>query len=251
MTIPASHNQLGLAQAVNIIIRYFAASNWTIIHHRLKNRFAYYCGSEDSLGLSDLAFIDFASLDKHRLVALLPDIRAGFTSFKRPAQAAIAVSLRHAIWRWAEAYPDELLQMQSSESDPLEASATLLFDICYSMADNSKKRAHIWPLLATLLLLCPTAILKIAGKENNKHSAASKLALFLDLLRKSCKSNKTSEGLLASCLDVCKVILLSPPPVASILRRFTPDLEYEVKVSSRLSVFIDLADALVGESADA
>jgi hypothetical protein len=83
---------------------------------------------------------------------------------KKNAQLAIAVSLRKAIWGWIETYPAEFVQLCQSQRR-LEGSPEILFDICNSLADTSKRKAILWPLQTMLLILCPDVLMAAAMSD--------------------------------------------------------------------------------------
>lgn len=62
--------------------------------------------------------------------------------------------MRKAIWKWIEANPMEFVELYNS-TERLLPGSEVLFDMCSSAADNSKKKAVIWPLQTILLVLSP------------------------------------------------------------------------------------------------
>ena len=89
---------------------------------------------------------------------------SSFLHMKKNAQLAIAVSLRRAIWGWIETYPAEFVQLCQSQRR-LEGSPEILFDICNSLADTSKRKAILWPLQTMLLILCPDVLMAATMSE--------------------------------------------------------------------------------------
>jgi neurofibromin 1 len=75
-----------------------------------------------------------------------------------------AVVLRHAIWSWIETYPMEFMRLCQSQKR-LEGGPEILFNICNTLADTTRKKAIFWPLQTVLLIVCPDLLLAAAVSE--------------------------------------------------------------------------------------
>lgn len=84
---------------------------------------------------------------------------------KKSAQLFVAVVLRRAIWNWIETYPSEFMRLCHSQKR-LDGGPEILFDICNSLADTTRKKAVLWPLQTMLLILCPDVLLASALSES-------------------------------------------------------------------------------------
>lgn len=78
---------------------------------------------------------------------------------KRQGKLLYSKMIRRAIWRWIETYPYEFEQVCTSDNRLLGGSE-ILFDMCSSSADTSKKKAIMWPLQTILLSLSPNLLLQ-------------------------------------------------------------------------------------------
>lgn len=76
-----------------------------------------------------------------------------------------AVVLRRAIWSWIESYPMEFMQLCQSQKR-LDGGPEVLFDICNTLADTTRKKAILWPLQTLLLILCPDLLLAATVSES-------------------------------------------------------------------------------------
>ena len=70
---------------------------------------------------------------------------------KRDAQAAVAVSLRRAIWNWMETFPHEYLEVMQG-TRKLDGAPERVFDMLFVNTDESNKRT-MWPTLTALMML--------------------------------------------------------------------------------------------------
>lgn len=86
-------------------------------------------------------------------------------NLKKSAQLFVAVILRRAIWNWIETYPSEFMRLCHSQKR-LEGGPEILFDICNSLADTTRKKAVLWPLQTMLLILSPDVLLSSALSES-------------------------------------------------------------------------------------
>lgn len=102
-----------------------------------------------------------------------PDLCNTFIHLKRPAQAAVSIILRRAIWAWIECFPHEFAALATS-GRRLEGGADVLFDIIFSLSETSKKKTIAWQLMATLLVCCPDIVAKIAVGEGGRTSGLIK-----------------------------------------------------------------------------
>lgn len=153
---------------------------------------------------------------------------------KLPAKLLFSRLMKRAIWRWIECYPSEFAQVFTT-AQPLTDSE-LLFDVCNSTADSSKKRAILWP-LQTILLILSTESLKQAflGQSSNRRFG------FLNLLRKSLQATKYIDLIVVCYVDICKAATYVPPDEESILRTMAEEVEKDL--TSKIWDFTKLVNA--------
>lgn len=133
--------------------------------------------------------------------------------------------MRRAIWRWIEAYPAEFAQVCASDARLLPGSE-VLFDMCSSTADNSKKKAVLWPLQTILLVLSPEFLMHAfldAPPTLNRRTN------FLSLLKKSLQTTRNADIAAVCYVDLCKAATYVPPNNDSVLRSIAADVEVDLK----------------------
>ncbi|KAJ3122925.1 Ras GTPase activating protein ira2 [Nowakowskiella sp. JEL0407] len=209
-TLPELHKAAGR------ILFFLSASNWNVVHLRIKNRVSYLTqaasnadarargvsissvgstavdngiGVIDSGDLTELRFLDWCNLNKGRLSMIISDLTANIRLMPKRAQLLAAVSIRRAIWNWMEAFPMEFVDVCSAQSR-LDVSPEDLFENFHNLADTARKKVVYWPTMTMLLVLCPDLLFSIGtggnpGTDHNRAIHSSGLARkkqFLDAL---------------------------------------------------------------------
>lgn len=145
----------------------------------------------------------------------------------------------------------------------LEGGPDVLFEICSSLADTTRKKAILWPLQTMLLILCPDILYSISTPEGSSRSVNNKKTVFLATLKSSLKPGRMAELAAICYVDICKAATYVSKTDASALRHIVPDVENELRnqlfdpekpliadsLMSGLGIIIDhrslLADCLV------
>lgn len=145
----------------------------------------------------------------------------------------------------------------------LEGGPDVLFEICLSLADTTRKKAILWPLQTMLLILCPDILYSVSTPEGSSRHVNSKKTLFLATLKSSLKPGRMAELAAICYVDICKAATYVSKTDASALRHIVPDVENELRgqlfdpekpliadnLMSGLGIIIDhrslLADCLV------
>lgn len=95
---------------------------------------------------------------------------------KKSAQIVMANVLRKAIWNWIEVFPSQFVTLCQSQKR-LDGGPEILFDICFSLADNFRKKSVFWPLQTMLLILCPDILLNASMAERTSNSTNKKVSI--------------------------------------------------------------------------
>ena len=133
--------------------------------------------------------------------------------------------MRLAIWRWIEAYPTEFAQVCTSDARLLSGSE-VLFDMCSSTADNSRKKAILWPLQTILLVLSPEFLMQAFL---DSPPTLNRRANFLSLLKKSLQTTRNADIAAVCYVDLCKAATYVAPNNESVLRSIAADVEMDLK----------------------
>lgn len=187
---------------------------------------------------------------------------SSFANLKKSTQLIVAAILRRAIWGWIETYPGEFMQLCQSQKR-LEGGPDVLFEICASLADTTRKKAILWPLQTMLLILCPDILYSISTPEGSSRNVNTKKTVFLATLKSSLRPGRMAELAAICYVDICKAATYVSKTDASALRHIVPDVENELRgqlfdpdkpliadsLMSGLGIIIDhrslLADCLV------
>ncbi|RCI06233.1 Ras GTPase activating protein ira2, partial [Rhizopus stolonifer] len=215
------------------ILYYISASNWSTYYAKIKNAVNILGAvSENSeWNPPEVRILAFACLDIPKLHAILSgellkdldladnnvDLSPYFLNMRIQGKLLFARMMRSAIWKWIEMKPSQFAEIcASSTSRPL-AGSEILFDMCNVAADNSRKKAILWPLQTILLALSPDLLVQAflddsRGLQNRR-------------LKKALQSTKTQEISAICYVDLFKAATYISPHEDSILRHIAADVE--------------------------
>lgn len=147
------------------IIYYLSGSNWPAVFHRLRTKVNFLSSSaEDNPDTVDLELMTHSVMDRSKLVQVLQGmldravsmhsplnacavLSSLLVNMKRQAQAAVALSLRRAIWNWIDIFPDEFNEALRSRGR-MEGAPERTFDLLHVMQQGAEKA--VWPTLTLL-----------------------------------------------------------------------------------------------------
>eukprot|EP01133_Synstelium_polycarpum_P010707 gene10707-12453_t len=112
----------------------------------------------------------------------------------RNQRIALASVLYRAVHTWIRNYTQEFVALSTSETNRLPGSPDIvpkLFEIILSWSKKTQIRASTWPLLTSLLILCPDILRSIATRRQVMHCLAQCSIAGLDI------SDKAGELLVA------------------------------------------------------
>lgn len=144
---------------------------------------------------------------------------------RQEGKLLFAKMMRKAIWKWIGEYPAQFAEVCTSDAHLLPGSE-VLFDMCSSAADNSRKKAVLWPLQTILLVLSPEFLMQAFLDTTPSHN---RRANFLSLLRKSLQTTRNVSIAAVCYVDLCKAATYVPPNNDSVLRSIAADVELDLK----------------------
>lgn len=210
------------------VIFYVSSSNWAVVYARIRNRLSYLSStSEEFPNTSELRLIECSNLQRARLGSIIQELCTSFLHLKRTAQQNVSFVLRRTIWSWIQYHPDEFSNLFRS-TRKLEGGPDVLFDHVHSLTESTKKKLIFWPMMTSLLILCPDIVGKAAIGDGRKSNSVAKKLNFLETLRKSFKNSKLSDIAVLCCVDICKAATYTPPSESG-LRLLVPDIEGDLK----------------------
>ncbi|SNX82669.1 related to Neurofibromin [Melanopsichium pennsylvanicum] len=224
-----SHLQTRIYRLASQVVFYLSSSNWVVVSARLRNRLYYLSSTiEEAPSTAELRLLECSNFQRGRLANILQEVSTSFPQLKRSAQYAIALVLRRAIWSWIQYHPSEFANLATANRR-FEGSPDVVFDQVYSFADTTKRKIAFWPMLTSLLILCPDLVGKAAIGENRKASGSlAKKLSFIDGLRKSPRNTALIDVATLCCVDLFKAAA-SVPRSENGLRLIVHDLDAELK----------------------
>ncbi|KAI8076544.1 uncharacterized protein B0P05DRAFT_546306 [Gilbertella persicaria] len=214
-------------KASSKILYYISASNWDACYAKIKNAVL----SLDSInGASDeippeIRMLESSCLTRDRLFTIFSELSPYYLHMRHEGKLLFSKMIRRAIWKWIEEFPSEFAQVCTSNGR-LPSGSEVLFDMCNSTADNSRKKAILWPLQTILLVLSPELLLQAFLDTSPTHN---RRANFLSLLRKSLQTTRNVDIAAVCYVDLCKAATFVPPDNDSMLRSIAADVEAELK----------------------
>ncbi|CBQ70693.1 related to Neurofibromin [Sporisorium reilianum SRZ2] len=224
-----SHLQTRIYRLASQVVFYLSSSNWVVVSARLRNRLYYLSSTiEEAPSTAELRLLECSNFERSRLAGMLQEVGTSFPQLKRSAQYAVALTLRRAIWSWIQYHPTEFATMAAANRR-FEGSPDLVFDQVYTLADTTKRKIAFWPMLTSLLILCPDLVGKAAVGENRKASGSlAKKLSFIDGLRRAPRNTALVDVATLCCIDLFKAAA-SVPRSENGLRLIVHDLEAELK----------------------
>ncbi|CAO1638983.1 unnamed protein product [Sympodiomycopsis kandeliae] len=230
-----------------MVIFYLSSSNWPVVHARIRNRVAYLSTSqEETPNTADLRILESSNLDTTRMAQIFEELKNSFVHLRRSAQSNAALTIRRMAWVFIVYHTAEFANLHATNRR-MEGGVEALFDQAFAIADTTRRKQSIWPMLTSLLLLCPDYITKIAsgdargggsnsggskGSSNNWSASSSasveKKMTFLEALRKGLRTSKLADISAVCCMDLCKAATYTPPGDTG-LRALVADLVTELR----------------------
>ncbi|CEP19674.1 hypothetical protein [Parasitella parasitica] len=199
-----SYEQIKLSLITDIykassrILYYISASNWDACYAKIKNavlNLDSINGTADKIP-PEIRMLECSCLTRERLHML-----------------------------FSEKYPSQFTEVCTSSARLLSGSE-VFFDMCASTADNSAKKAILWPLQAILLVLSPGLLLQAFQDSAPTHN---RRANFLALLKQSLQTTRNVDIAAACYVDLIKAATYLPPSSECLLRSIAADIHTDLK----------------------
>ncbi|TPX68256.1 hypothetical protein SpCBS45565_g03309 [Spizellomyces sp. 'palustris'] len=248
-------------RAAGKVLFYLSASNWPVVFSKIKARSLHLAqtgsvgsnsgnvssskddlsqsGDRESGDLTELRYLEWCSINRHRLGMVLAELAHHCKSFSKRAQFLTAIVLRRAIWNWIEVFPAEFQTLCQSQGR-MEGHPDQLFDTFNLNADSSRRKAVFWPVQTMLLVLCPDVLYTIGmvGNTGDRQrllalpgggsTSVAKKAAFLENIRKNVRS-KAGEVPTLCCVDIVKASTFVSKAEGGPLRLVGAAVEVELK----------------------
>ncbi|EFY84834.1 putative neurofibromin [Metarhizium acridum CQMa 102] len=204
---------------IKVIVEYVSASSWPVALDYVRNTIynvrttVFPEGSlanqghtqdVDAPALVTLRLLSFFWIDSAKLGHIVQEICSSYLHFRKSCQCTIAVVLPLLVTRWIDRSPDEFVRLHSRQRR-LDGGGDTLFDMTQTGIDQGRRRAVLYPLQMTLLLLLPDVFEVASNLREAKSNNLIKKVSFLDSLRKALRNgNERAAYCLVSLLRAAR-----------------------------------------------
>ena len=234
-----------LDRAAFQIMEYLSASNWSLVLNHIQNKLRILralpmaSGSSTNTGsdagpdpeasvLIGLQVMAHLWVNRRKLSVLVQELCGCFLNLQKAAQNAIAVLLPETIGCWIDNNPDEFVQLHTTEKR-LDGGCEFLFDMSNSMAEDVRLNEFLWPFQTSLVLLIPEAFWVAGNMQDARNGSVAKKASFLEGLRQSLRSSRSSSTAASCLVGICKVAHHFPSDSDAALLSYALDVQLEVR----------------------
>ncbi|KAG5931494.1 hypothetical protein E4U60_006050, partial [Claviceps pazoutovae] len=186
---------------IKTTVEFVSASNWCAAFEHVKNtihstRTTSFPGDEsehdrrpegEATALTTFRLLSFFWIDRSKLGLIIHEICSSYLHFRKPYQSTIAVVLPLLVTRWIDRCPHEFVQLHS-DYDKLDGGVDTLFDMTHTGVDNGRRKAVLYPMQITLLLLLPGVFEVAINLREAKSNNLIKKVSFLNGIRKALRN---------------------------------------------------------------
>ncbi|ORY77787.1 hypothetical protein BCR37DRAFT_122412 [Protomyces lactucae-debilis] len=143
-----------------------------------------------------LQTIAHMSFRLHDLASALEAVARSLPRFSRSTRVPLLIHVHAAICNWISHRPREFSKLYQARQTVCQG-AELIFNHAFELADTTRRKEQLWPVMATVLMLSPDSIL--AAMTNR----VSRKAQFLEAIRKTHdKNSKLLPAAIASWTNI-------------------------------------------------
>ncbi|KAK3315246.1 hypothetical protein B0H66DRAFT_337826 [Apodospora peruviana] len=204
---------------VKTIVEYMTASSWQATFDYFRNIIYTVrttvpaqgapipnaaAAEEEKSALTILRLVSSFWVDSQKLGAVIQEFCSSFLHFRKSFQNTVAIVTPLLITRWLDRYPHEFVQLHRMQKRRDNGPDTL-FDMTQTVVDNGRRRAVLYPMQTTLLLLLPDVFEVASNLRDAKSGGMTKKVGFLDGLRKALRNrNEQAAYCLVSLLRAAR-----------------------------------------------
>ncbi|KAJ1799798.1 Ras GTPase activating protein ira2 [Coemansia sp. RSA 2399] len=172
---PTADMSLEIQDAAGAIFMFVSATNWNVAMQRAKSCLYLVLSRGDEVAdLTDIRFLEYASMDAQRLVQIIDSFNEVFTRVKAAEQLKLAIVLRRAIWNFITRCSGTFIDMYRSQVRLSTPRIDQLMDSLRTLIDShTRSSAHpaYYQLMIMLLSLCPDT-LALSAEHAFEHGEA-------------------------------------------------------------------------------
>ena len=235
------NHRAALKSQVQTVVEYVSASSWAAVFeyfrsviYNVRNTVppqgvpvaSAPAAEDERSALIILRLVSSFWVDGQKLSSVIQELSSSFLHFRKSFQNTVAIVTPLLIMRWLDRYPEEFVRLHMMHKRRDGAPDTL-FDMAQTVVDNGRRRAVLFPLQTTLLLLLPDVFEVASNLREAKSSSMAKKVAFLDALRKALRNrNEQAAYCLVSLLRAARHFRAESD---SALMSYAMDVQDEVK----------------------
>ncbi|KAJ2617135.1 Ras GTPase activating protein ira2 [Coemansia sp. RSA 1365] len=207
---PTTDLALEIQDAAGAIYMFVSATNWNIALQRVKScLYLTLSRGEDVSDLTDIRFLEYATMDIARLTQVLEAFSEAFTRVKAAEQLKLVVALRRVIWGFITRCSGTYLDMHRNMYRPSSARIDQLMDSVRTVIDShTRTSAHpaYYQLMILLLMICPDQLAcaaeHVIEHGETREDSCSKHARFIGRLHQQLISRDVPESVVLGAQEL-------------------------------------------------
>ncbi|KAJ2723214.1 Ras GTPase activating protein ira2 [Coemansia sp. Benny D115] len=247
---PSADMALEIQEAAGAIFTFVSATNWNVAMQRAKScLYLVLSRGDDVTDLTDIRFLEFATMDITRLAQVIDAFSDVFTRVKPAEQLKLAIVLRRTIWgfisRCGGTFIDMYRNMYRPQSNRIEQLAESLRAIVES---HPRMSAHpaFYQLKVMLLMICPDTVVHAAEHaiehDDSVDDGCTRHVQYIARIRRLLASRDVPEGVVLAAQEVQRVAAVLTPLPGNDVYRIVELLESDLNAvlldsSNRLSPY--------------
>ncbi|KAJ2723201.1 Ras GTPase activating protein ira2, partial [Coemansia sp. D1744] len=210
---PTADLTMEIQDAAGAIFMFMSATNWNIALQRAKSCLYLALSRGDEVAdLTDIRFLEYATMDITRLAQLIDAFADAFTRVKAADQLKLAVVLRRAIWGFITRCGGTFMDMHTNMYRPSTSRLETLLDSVSAVIDaHTRPCANpvYYQLMIMLIMLCPD-LLAASAEHVIEHGEAredgcSKHAMFIGKIHQQLISRDVPESVVIGAMELQRV----------------------------------------------
>ncbi|KAJ2052417.1 hypothetical protein H4S04_001354 [Coemansia sp. S16] len=172
---PTADMGLEIQEAAGAIFMFVSATNWNVAMQRAKSCLYLVLSRGDEVAdLTDIRFLEFASMDISRLAQIIDAVSDVFARVKPTEQLKLAIVLRRTIWGFISRCGGTFIDMHRKSYRPATNRIEQLMESLRAIIDShARSSAHpaYYQLMVMLLMICPDTV-ALAADHAIEHGEA-------------------------------------------------------------------------------
>ncbi|KAJ2345710.1 Ras GTPase activating protein ira2, partial [Coemansia sp. RSA 2673] len=172
---PTADMGLEIQEAAGAIFMFVSATNWNVAMQRAKSCLYLVLSRGDEVAdLTDIRFLEFASMDISRLAQIIDAVSDVFARVKPTEQLKLAIVLRRTIWGFISRCGGTFIDMHRKSYRPATNRIEQLMESLRAIIDaHARSSAHpaYYQLMVMLLMICPDTV-ALAADHAIEHGEA-------------------------------------------------------------------------------